>query len=107
MPAWAIPVAFLAGLGMGMVAEARWSQNLILTHAEKKQAEQIKALNDRVAKMSQAAQVDADERAAREAAEDIRNTAATEEALRNATDKIILSPALAGAIDAAGGVRKP
>jgi hypothetical protein len=105
MPVWVLPVAFLLGLGVGMVAEARWSQSLILTRAEQQQASQIKALNDRVAAMAVAAQVDADARAAREAADTLKHEAATEEALKHATDKIILSSDLARAIDAAGGVR--
>lgn len=97
--------ALTAAFGAGVVVEARWSQQLILTHAEKAKDRAIEALNKKVASMAAAAEADAQLRADRERELQVQVDELLEKAQKNASDKEVLPADLVDAIDRAGGLR--
>lgn len=98
-------VAIIGSFGAGMVVEARWSEKLILTQAEKAKDEAIATLTAKIDAQRQAAIADANARAQREAELQSENDQLLREAESHASNNVVLPANLVSALNRVGGVR--
>ncbi len=105
---YAVLAAALAiSFSAGMVVEARWSQNLLITRAEEQQAKAIAALNKKVKEQQDAAVAQAAERSKREDDLAVENQKLLKEAEDAASNNDAVSEGSVRAINRAGAGRMP